>query len=163
MCSQDSRLAGPAQPASAPRVLVAVAVVLHDGSVLVGRRDKPPLAGLAEFPGGKVLPRESPESAAVREVREEAGIEVRVERALADVPADYPHASLELRFYLCRPVEARPSGNRLREPDAAATSPAERPAPRSPFRWIPLSELDRLEFPSANAAVLQALRRLDRD
>ena len=46
-------------------VLVAVAVVEHASKVLVGRRPAgKPLAGLWEFPGGKVLPGETPEEAA---------------------------------------------------------------------------------------------------
>jgi mutator protein MutT len=127
-------------------VPVAVAVVLHEGSALVGRRQKPPLAGLAEFPGGKIHPGESPEAAAIREVREEAGVEVRVERLLAGGPADYPHGRLDLRFYLCRPGPA-----------------AEALAPHPPFEWVPLEELDRLDFPPANAVALRALRSLMRD
>jgi mutator protein MutT len=145
VCSQDSKVGGPAQPDHASRVLIAVAVVLHEGRVLVGRRERPPLAGLAEFPGGKVHPGESPEAAALREVREEAGIEVRVERLLAVAPADYPHGRLDLRFYLCRP-------------ESSGTL-----AVLSPFQWLSLEDLDRLDFPPANAAALHALRSLGSD
>ncbi len=55
----------------------AAALVSGDGKILLQRRppDKP-MAGLWEFPGGKVEANESPEEALVRELREELGIEV---------------------------------------------------------------------------------------
>jgi 8-oxo-dGTP pyrophosphatase MutT (NUDIX family) len=99
----------------------------------------------------------------VREVREEAGIEVSVERLLTRGPADYPHGRLELQFFLCRLLEGRRTGDSVRGRTTAVTrSPDRTPTPRPPFRWIPLSELDRLEFPPANTAALEALRELAR-
>ena len=67
------------QPPLAGRALVlvaAVAMVDADGRVLIAQR--PPgksMAGLWEFPGGKVDPSETPEEALVRELREELGVE----------------------------------------------------------------------------------------
>jgi 8-oxo-dGTP diphosphatase len=150
-------------------VPIAIAVVLHEGFVLVGRREHPPLAGLAEFPGGKVQAGESPEAAAAREVLEESGINVHVERLLASVAADYTHGRLDLRFYLCRPAaatEALPAPAALPPSPETAAGPAALPwpagplLPRPPFRWLPLQELEHLDFPPANAAALRALRTL---
>ncbi len=59
-------------------LVVACALVDVDGRVLIAKR--PPgrsLAGLWEFPGGKVEPGETPEEALIRELREELGIEVQ--------------------------------------------------------------------------------------
>ena len=64
--------------------VVAVALVDADGRVLIAERPKGKrLAGLWEFPGGKLEPDERPEEALIRELREELGIEVkaRVPRA----------------------------------------------------------------------------------
>ena len=60
------------------RVLLvsAVALIDADGRVLLAQRpDGKSLAGLWEFPGGKVEPLESPESALIREMKEELGID----------------------------------------------------------------------------------------
>jgi len=66
------------------RVLVVGVAVLRNGRVLAARRTGPPEArGQWELPGGKVEPGEEPEAAAVREVREEVGCEIRVTGRLA--------------------------------------------------------------------------------
>lgn len=86
-------------------MLVAVvgAALIRDDppSVLASRRTEPPrLAGLWEFPGGKVEPGESDEQALVREIREELGLEISVGRRLGgDLPIG---AAAVLRVYLCR-------------------------------------------------------------
>lgn len=53
--------------------------MVEDGRVLVARRSRPAaLAGLWEFPGGKVEPGETPTRAAVREILEELGCDIEV-------------------------------------------------------------------------------------
>jgi 8-oxo-dGTP diphosphatase len=66
--------------AEAPALGVVVAAVIErSGRILAARRTRPPaLAGLWEFPGGKVEPGESPAAALVRECREELGVEVEI-------------------------------------------------------------------------------------
>ena len=68
----------PARPPGKPILLVAaVALVDADGRVLLARRPEgKPLAGLWEFPGGKVNPGETPEAALIRELKEELDIDV---------------------------------------------------------------------------------------
>ena len=76
-----------------------VAGVLRDalGRVLLARRTEGrDLAGLWEFPGGKVEPGEAPEAALVRELREELGVEACVGAALMRVPQQYPDKRLVL-------------------------------------------------------------------
>ena len=60
--------------ATALLLVSAVALVDADGRVLLARRPEgKPLAGLWEFPGGKIAPGETPEAALIRELREELG------------------------------------------------------------------------------------------
>ncbi|MCH7929868.1 MAG: (deoxy)nucleoside triphosphate pyrophosphohydrolase [Proteobacteria bacterium] len=60
-------------------LVVAVALIDADGRVLLARRPEgKPMAGLWEFPGGKVEPGETPEAALMRELHEELGIDICV-------------------------------------------------------------------------------------
>jgi len=69
--------------------LVVGAAILAEGRLLAAQRRTPPeLAGLWEFPGGKVEPGETPEAALVRECDEELGVAIEVGALLGviDVP-----------------------------------------------------------------------------
>src|SRR4051794_22187014 len=93
-------------PSSAQAKPIAIAVVHRDGCVLVGiRANDIVLAGKAEFPGGKVLPDESPEQAAVRECWEETGVATRVLRLRRRIQFEYPHGTLDLHFFDCAPAQ----------------------------------------------------------
>jgi 8-oxo-dGTP diphosphatase len=74
-------------------VLVVGAAIVRDGSLLAARRTTPmAAAGRWELPGGKVDPGESPEAALRREIAEELGCDVRVERWLeGEQPIDGIH------------------------------------------------------------------------
>ncbi len=89
-----------------PIILVsAVALVDTDGRVLLARR--PPgksMAGLWEFPGGKVEPGETPEAALIRELKEELGIDTK-ESCLAPftfASHAYETFHLLMPLYVCR-------------------------------------------------------------
>lgn len=91
------------------RIVVSAAVLWHEGNVLLTRRMKGAhLAGLWEFPGGKVEEGEDPEAALVRECREECGIDVVVEDILDVTFHRYPEKDVLLLFYACRLRDASP-------------------------------------------------------
>lgn len=103
----------PPPPVLSDRLLpvVAVALVDADGRILLQQR--PPgksLAGLWEFPGGKIEPGETPEAALIRELAEELGISVST-ACLA--PATFASAPLGdrhllLLLFVCRKWEGTP-------------------------------------------------------
>lgn len=84
-------------------VVVAAAVIERDGAILLTRRMKGThLAGMWEFPGGKLHSGESPEDALVRECREECGIEIEVIDIVDVTYHRYDLKNVLLLFYDCR-------------------------------------------------------------
>src|SRR5687768_6165834 len=86
-------------------LVVAVALVDADDRILLAQRPEgKQLAGLWEFPGGKVEPGERPEETLIRELHEELGITVK-EPCLAPLTfASHPYESFHLLMplYICR-------------------------------------------------------------
>ncbi len=120
-------------------VEIAVAVVENEGKFLIGLRPSGvPLAGLWEFPGGKIEPGEPPENAAVRECLEETGSIVRITGEYLRTFYSYEHADVELRFFAC------------------ALTAGQRELPAR-FRWVKPADLSRYSFPPANAELLALL------
>ncbi len=107
--------AGPAVAgAEKPLLLVAAcALVDGDGRVLLAKRPEgKKMAGLWEFPGGKLNPGETPEAALIRELREELGIEVAGNCLAAFAFASHGYATFHLLMplYLCRRWRGTPAG-----------------------------------------------------
>ncbi len=86
-------------------IVVACALVDADRRVLIAQRPEgKQLAGLWEFPGGKLDPGERPEAALIRELKEELGIDVK-EPCLAPLSFAsyaYPEFHLLMPLYICR-------------------------------------------------------------
>jgi 8-oxo-dGTP diphosphatase len=93
-------------PEPLPLLLVAAcALVDADGRVLLSQRPEgKTLAGLWEFPGGKVDPGETPEHALVRELGEELGIETKIAclAPLTFASHSYEKFHLLMPLYVCR-------------------------------------------------------------
>jgi len=96
-------------------VLVAACVLVNDqGLVLITRRPQgKPLAGLWEFPGGKVEADETPEAALIRELREELGIAVAPGRLtpLTFASHAYPEFHLLMPVFVCRHWQGEMAAN----------------------------------------------------
>jgi 8-oxo-dGTP diphosphatase len=86
-------------------LVVAAALIDPDGRVLIAQRPEgKTLAGLWEFPGGKLEPGERPEAALIRELHEELGITVQ-EACLAPLTFAshaYDDFHLLMPLYICR-------------------------------------------------------------
>jgi mutator protein MutT len=125
------------------RVQVAIALILERGRWLVQRRSAGQhLAGMWEFPGGKLADAETPEAALLRELQEELAVGVQVVEALPVMHHDYPDRAVALHPYLCCIIAGEP-----------------RAVDGQEIRWLALEELLTLPIPAANRPLIQALRR----
>lgn len=128
---------------------IAVAVVEQAGRFLIGLRPEGvALAGLWEFPGGKVEAGETPAEAAVRECREEAGLEVAVVEEFPAAVQQYDHDRVRVHFFRCRLVEPAPIDG-----DVSFAAP---PVPPR-FRWVEGRRLREFTFPQANDRLIAML------
>ena len=143
---------------------IAVSVLYHEGQFLVGQRGADDfLAGLREFPGGKIKPEETPSEAVARECLEETGLKIIVLDLCGEETHRYdsrpanqigkseigkpkigvpPPRDVHLLFFACRALDAR--------------------APvKAPFAWVAADDLAKLEFPAANDRLLEQLAAAD--
>ncbi|PZN92662.1 MAG: 8-oxo-dGTP diphosphatase MutT [Alphaproteobacteria bacterium] len=130
------------------RIVHVAAAVLIDsaGFVLVQQRPEgKSLAGLWEFPGGKLEPGEAPETALVRELHEELGIAITPAqlRPLTFVSHAYREFHLVMTVWLCRAWRGEPLG-----------------FIDQPVQWCTLEELTALPMPPADRPVLAVLARM---
>jgi 8-oxo-dGTP diphosphatase len=130
-----------------PLVLVAaVALVDEDARVLVATRpEKKSMAGLWEFPGGKVEPGETPEACLVRELEEELGIRTKAAclAPLTFASHAYPAFHLLMPLFVCRVWDGEPA-----------------PLEGQEIRWLRPRELFTLPMPEADRPLLPFLDEL---
>ncbi|TZG27901.1 (deoxy)nucleoside triphosphate pyrophosphohydrolase [Sphingomonas montanisoli] len=127
-------------------MVTAVALIDADGRVLVQQRPEgKPMAGLWEFPGGKIEPGETPEAALIRELREELAIETQTAclapAAFASEPLGERH--LLLLLYICRKWRGIPQ---------AVEAQA--------LKWVRPVELHNLPMPPADKPLIGLLDAL---
>ena len=123
-------------------VLQVVCALIEDeaGRLLVAQR--PPgkhLAGLWEFPGGKLEPGETPQAALVREIAEELGCAAVPGEKLTPVTHAYEKVTVRLIPFLARLAD-----------------PAARPETRehAALRWVTRAEIGSLPMPAADAPIV---------
>jgi 8-oxo-dGTP diphosphatase len=127
-------------------LVVACALIDADGRVLIAQR--PPgkaMAGLWEFPGGKLEAGERPEDALIRELREELSITVR-QACLAPftfASHDYTEFHLLMPLYLCRRWEGTVM-----------------PMEHSALKWVRPRDLANYPMPPADLPLIPMLRDL---
>jgi 8-oxo-dGTP diphosphatase len=123
--------------------LVVGAAIVSGGRLLAARRTTPPeSAGRWELPGGKVESEESPRDALVREVREELGCGVAVDRWLQGEQEF--GATHVLRAAVCRIIDGEPSPG----PD------------HDELRWLPASRLGEVDWLEPDRPFLPELEDL---
>lgn len=127
-------------------LVVAAALIDADNRVLIAQRPAgKSMAGLWEFPGGKVAPGEAPEAALVRELREELSIEV-CDTCLAPftfASHAYEAFHLLMPLYLCRKWEGEL-----------------RPREEQAIKWVRAIRLTDYPMPPADLPMIPLLRDL---
>ena len=122
---------------------VAAAVIERDGRYLITRRlEGTHLAGLWEFPGGKILPGERPADALRRELREEIGVEAAVGELIETVYWRYPEKTVRILFFRCE-TKGEPC-----------------PQERQEMLWVEAGELPAYPFPPADLRLVERLARV---
>ncbi|HLF58605.1 MAG TPA: 8-oxo-dGTP diphosphatase MutT [Alphaproteobacteria bacterium] len=128
------------------KLVAAVALVDADGRVLLARRPAgKEMAGLWEFPGGKVHDGETPEGALVRELKEELGIDVQPSclAPLTFASHAYEKFHLLMPLYVCRKWEGQA-----------------RPLEGQELKWVRVEKLADHPMPPADVPLVAMLRDL---
>jgi 8-oxo-dGTP diphosphatase len=123
---------------SSREIEVTCAVIASDREVLAVRRSETMPHPLKwEFPGGKLREGESPEKCIIREIREELGIEIKVERLLPAVHQRYDTHAIKLLPFICS----------IRKGKITLSEHGE-------YRWIPFGELEEVDWLEADLQVV---------
>ena len=134
------------EPGSSLLLVVACALVDADGRVLMAQRPPGrPMAGLWEFPGGKLHAGEAPEAGLIRELREELGIDTEASclAPLTFASHAYDGFHLLMPLFVCRVWRGQ-------------AAPREGQA----LRWLRPRELRDLPMPAADRPLIPALEDL---
>ena len=125
------------------QIEVVAAIICQDNQIFATQRGYGDFKDGWEFPGGKVEPGETPETALVREIREELAVEISVGELLTTVEYDYPNFHLTMHCYLCRLTGGE---LRLLEHQAA--------------RWLGKGELYSVEWLPADVGIIPLVERI---
>ena len=136
---------GAASHPDVPMVLVAaVALIDADGRVLLARRPEGKfMAGLWEFPGGKVKAGETPEAALAREIKEELGVDLSEDcvAPFSFASHRYPDFHLLMPLYLCRKWDGIPAPREGQE-----------------LKWLRPNRMAGVAMPPADTPLVAMLR-----
>ena len=134
-----------AAPGTKPLLLVAACALIDaDGRVLLARRPEgKTMAGLWEFPGGKLALGETPEAALIRELREELGIDVSAAclAPFAFASHEYERVHLLMPLYVCRRWKGMP-----------------KPRENQTLAWVRPQKLADYPMPQADKPLIPLLR-----
>lgn len=122
-------------------IRVTAAVIMQGDRVFIAQRKATDrLAGLWEFPGGKIEPAESPENCLERELKEELGIDTRIGSYLGQSTYRYPHVAIRLLAY-----RVYWTGGNLTPSDHARCE------------WVPVKNLPDYSFAPADIPFVEML------
>lgn len=125
------------------QIEVVAAIIQRDRAYFATQRGYGEFEGMWEFPGGKIEPGESRDIALKREIQEELGVDITIDKFICTTDYDYPSFHLTMHCYLCS-IE---SGEiKLREHKSA--------------RWLTKETLDSVEWLPADKEVVDKLNTI---
>lgn len=127
-----------------PKVIdVVAAAIVKDGRVLAAQRGPGmTMAGMWEFPGGKIESGETPEESLVREIAEELGAEVAVRGHVVTTDHLYDFATIRLATYYCELLAGTPTVSEHAE-----------------LRWLTAAEMHDLDWAPADIEAVHLIAR----
>lgn len=126
------------------KTIEVVAAIIRDGeNILATQRGYGDFKGGWEFPGGKMELGESPESATIREIKEELDVEVEVGQLVETVEYDYPNFHLTMHCFLC----TIKNGSLVLNEHMAA-------------KWLTRETLDTVNWLPADQGVVEKLKNI---
>jgi A/G-specific adenine glycosylase len=133
--------------APVPEHHIAVGVIFKNNNVLIIRRpERGLLGGLWEFPGGRILTDEPPETACRREIKEKANLTVTIASTLTRIRHAYTHFKIVADIFICDYESGRV---RLNGPAA--------------YEWVSLDKLEVFPFHKSNLKFIPHLHKLQRN
>ncbi len=124
---------------------VGTGIIVRNGKIFIGQRPEgKPLAGLWEFPGGKLEQGESIEECLIRELKEELNVEATVGKHIMDTVYSYPENEFKLCvFFVTIPDDAKIQLN-IHQNSA----------------WVSTKEMNKYKFPPADEAIIKKLQEI---
>ena len=125
---------------------VTCAIIIRNKRILIAQHgENSSLPFQWEFPGGKMLPGESPESCVIREINEELDIGIEILEQIVPVTFDYGMKTIELIPFICRWESGKISLNE-----------------HIAIRWISIGELADIDFSGADQKLISNQENLNR-
>ena len=121
---------------------VVAAIIQKENKILATRRGYGEFINMWEFPGGKIEPGESKETALIREIKEELNVEINIDKFALDIEYQYPNFYLFMSCFMCSIKEG--SIELLEHNDA---------------KWITKEELDTLNWLPADIDAVNYLKQ----
>ena len=122
-------------------IYATAALIMNHGKLLITRRPKGShLGGMWEFPGGKLESNETLRECLKREIREELGMDVSVNRLVLTVQQEYDERIVTLNFFECACFRGSPKSLEGQE-----------------VLWVDLEDLRQYPFPPPDEKIIETL------
>tara|TARA_B100001971_G_C17841543_1_gene358845 strand:+ start:87 stop:473 length:387 start_codon:yes stop_codon:yes gene_type:complete len=126
-------------------VTVIAGIIEKDNKILIGRRGPgEKLSGLWEFPGGKLEDGETHQECLKRELKEEMGIDVKINDLVSEYVYEYPHISYQLYFYSVNQFEGELQFHT-----------------HDKIEWVIPEQFDKYDFLPGDEPILDTIRNKD--